>query len=100
MPSEISPYANLGGIVWLEEQLDEAIQDCARVGVVINDEPLTRRQNAILQLVPNGMSFAQSILSLVRSGYLPSAHALLRPLFEYTSISSLVESHDEWLSSP
>lgn len=83
-------YAALEGMLWLEERLNAAILDLRVVSEKQSADQPTKMQNAIGQLTPLGLSNAQAIYHLLKLGYIPSARALIRPMFEYAGITNLI----------
>lgn len=86
----------------MSERVDAALQDCRVVSVAVGEAKWTPIQKAIVGLVPIGISIACSIRELVRTGYIPSARILVRPLIERVATTEYISNNElaaaDWIA--
>jgi hypothetical protein len=98
------PYLGREKLLEFDIAIPSAMQKSMAIAARTFEIKMSPQQEAISEIVPQGISIALSIRELIRQGYLFSAAILLRPLIERTALvfylidtpEAVVAWHNGW----
>ncbi len=87
------PFLGRASVYRFDLIIAKLLEDNSKVAAFTHSRELTPLQNAVSEIIPQGINLALSIRELVRQGYLFGAVVLLRPLIERAGIASYLHEN-------